>query len=87
MRQEKIILSLVVVVVILSILLITGVGYAVETDNTLKISNDALLQESDFRIAFSGEPTYSGNGHATVKLVGHTMAIMNITGLKKLEIL
>ena len=38
MRQERIILLLVIVMVVLSILLITGVGYAVETDNTLKIA-------------------------------------------------
>ena len=83
MRQERIILLLVVVVVILSILLITGVGYAVETDNTLKISDNALLapEQSDFRVGFTGNPTYIGDGVAILKITGPTTATMNITGL------
>ena len=83
MRQERIILLLVIVMVVLSILLITGVGYAVETDNTLKISDNALLspEQTDFKIAFTGEPTYTGKGVATLKLTGPTTATMNITGL------
>lgn len=36
MRQERIFLLLVAVLVLLSITLIAGVGYAVETDNTLQ---------------------------------------------------
>ena len=84
MRQEKIILLLVVVVVILSILLITGVGYAVETENVLKISDNALLapEQSDFKISFTGNPTYTGDGVATLKITGTTTATMNITGLE-----
>lgn len=84
MRQERIILLLVAVVIVLSILLITGVGYAVETDNILKISDNALLspEQSDFKVAFIGEPRYTGKGVATLKLTGPTTATMNITGLE-----
>lgn len=83
MRPERIILLLVVIVVILSILLITGIGYAVETDNTLKISDNALLspEQSELKIAFTGEPKYTGNGVAILKITGSTTATMNITGL------
>ena len=37
MRQEKIILSLVMVIILLSMILIMGVGYASETGNILQI--------------------------------------------------
>lgn len=84
MRQEKIILLLVVIVVILSIMFITGIGYAVETDRMLKISDNALLvpEQTDFKIAFTGVPTYKGEGCATLKITGTTTATMNITELE-----
>lgn len=43
MRQEKIILSLVMVIILLSMILIMGVGYASETGNILQISDKPLL--------------------------------------------
>ena len=84
MRKERIFLLLVTVVIVLSILLITGVGYAVETDNTLKISDKISLEpgQSDFNVEFSGEPTYRGNGLAKLRITGATTATINITELK-----
>lgn len=83
MRQERIILLLVVIVIVLSILLVTGVGYAVETENTLKINDNPILltEQSDFKIEFIGEPTYTGKGVAKLKLTGPTSATMNISEL------
>lgn len=84
MKQERIILLLVTVVVVLSIILLTGVGYAVETENTLKISDNVLLEpgQSDFMVVFSGEPTYRGKGVAKLNITGTTTATINITELK-----
>ena len=84
MRQDKIVLSLVMIVLLLSIILITSIGYAAETGSTLKISDNPLLvaEQPDFKIAFSGEPTYIGDGSAVLEIIGPTTATMNMTGLK-----
>jgi len=84
MRQEKIILSLVILAITLSLILITGVGYAAETGNYLKITDNPLIlaEQPDFKIGFSGNPTYVGDGTAVLKIIGPTNATMNITGLK-----
>lgn len=84
MRQEKIILSLVILIALLSMMLLTGVGYAAETGKTLKISDNPLLvaEQRDFKIAFSENPTYIGDGIAILERKGATTATMNITGLK-----
>ena len=84
MRQEKIILSLVMLLALLSMMLITGVGYAAETEKNLKINDNTLLvsDQNDFKIAFSGNPTYKGDGTVILKITGPTTATMNITGLK-----
>lgn len=84
MRPKKIILLLEVVVVILTILLTTGVGYAIETDNTLNISEKEVFvaKQSDFKVRFTGEPRYTGKGVAKLNLTGETTATMNISGLK-----
>ena len=84
MRQEKIILSLVMVVLLLSMILLTGVGYAAETGNILKISDNPVLvaEQADFKILFSGDPIYIGDGIAVLEIIGPTSATMNITGLK-----
>ena len=83
MRQEKIILSLVMVVLLLSMILITGVGYAAETGNTLKISDNPLLvsEQEDFKIAFCGKPTYIGDGTAILKIIEPRTATIDISGL------
>lgn len=85
MRLRRIILLLEVVIVILTIMLSAGVGYAIETDNTLKIiDNEGLMPEqTDFKVQFTGEPKYKGEGVATLKLTGPTTATMNVTELKK----
>ena len=64
-------------------LLMTGVGYAVETDQILKINDKASfsLDQPEFKVTFIEEPTYIGNGVATVKLIGETKATMKITEL------
>lgn len=84
MRAEKTILLLVVILVVLSMLLMTSIGYAVENGEELKVSNNKLLvsESSDLKIEFSEEPTYTGNGVAILKLTGPTTAVINITGLK-----
>ena len=83
MKQDRIILLFLVIAISLSILLITGVGYAVETENVLKIyDNPTLLAEqANFKIQFIGEPTYYGDGVAKINLTGPTSATMNITEL------
>lgn len=83
MRKERTILLLLVVVIVVSILLMTGVGYAVETDDILIINDNAFFvpEQSEFRIEFTGEPTYTGSGVATLKLTGPTTATMDITEL------
>lgn len=83
MRAERTILLLLVVVIVASILLMTGIGYAVETDDTLIINDNACLapEQSEFIIEFAGEPTYTGNGKAILKLTGPTTATMDITKL------
>ena len=82
MRQDRIILLLVVAVVMLSALLVTGVGYALETDNIIVSDNPQLTAEqSDFKIEFMGEPTYSGKGVTELKITGSTTAEINVTGL------
>lgn len=80
MREERIFISLVVLLVVLLIILMTGIGYATETG---KISDEILIlsEQADFKIAFIGEPTYTGNGVAKTKLTGPTTAIMDVREL------
>ena len=86
MRQDRIILLLVVAVVILSALLVTGVVYALETDNIIVSDNPQLTAEqSDFKIEFMGEPTYSGKGVTELKITGSTTAEINVTGLNNVK--
>lgn len=80
MKKETIILLLVIVVFIL---LMTGVGYAVEVDETLIISDNTRLlsEQADFNIEFTGKPTYTGEGAAILTLTGPTSATLDITEL------
>lgn len=84
MRQEKIILSLVVLVIMLSIFLFTGIGYAIETDNLMinEQNNTIIEQTNGFEIAFSKETSYRGNGNIELNITGPTTATINITNLK-----
>ena len=84
MRQEKIILSLMVFLIILSIFLFTGIGYALETDNlVISDSSNTLMQQSTgFNIAFSKETSFIGTGNAKLEVTGLTTANINISDLK-----
>jgi len=81
MKQQKLIFLLLLVTIVFSILLATGVGYA---DN-IEITYERLTspEHSDFKVEFTGERSYTGDGMADVKITGKTTAVMNITGLKK----
>jgi len=83
MKQQKVIFLLLVVTSVLIILLTTGVGYAAVTDNKLKINDNitASPEYADFKVEFTGETSYTGDGRANVKVTGKTIASMNITGL------
>lgn len=85
MNSDRIVLLLVTILIVLSMILISGVGYAVETGNTLKISDNASLEpgEKDFSIAFSGEPICRGKGLAQIMITGKTTATINISELEK----
>lgn len=85
MKQDRIILSLVIFVVALVILFATSVGNAVENDKILIINDSKALElcQTDFNVVFSGEPTYKGNGSAELTITGPKTATINITELKK----
>ena len=85
MKAERIILSLVVITALLAMLLTTSFGYAVETNNIIKISDNPVLlsEQSNFKIAFVGKPSYSGEGKTELKINGNSTANINVTGLKK----
>lgn len=85
MKQDRIILLLVILVIVLSILFVTGIGYAVENNNIL-ISNANKpfeLSQTDFNVVFLGDPIYRGEGCAQLKITGPRTAIINITKLEK----
>jgi len=82
MRQQKIILFLVILTVSLTIFLTANVGYASVTT----YRNDDIMsiyEKENFRVKFYGKPTVSGYGNAQVRIVGDTDAKMNVSGLKK----
>lgn len=82
MKQQNIILLLVIVAVALIISLTASVGYATVTDFT----NDQALRTpggTEFKVTFNGNAQQSGTGTAKTKITGPTTATMNIEGLKK----
>lgn len=81
MRQQKIILLLVILAIALTIILTSSVGYARVTEVA---KDDCVLspEKTNFRVKFYGTPTVRGNGETTLKLTGDTTAVMNINGLK-----
>lgn len=85
MKQDKIILLLVMMTIVLLVLFVTGVGYAAEDENILIINNSKSLGlcQKNFNVVFSGEPTYKGEGFAELAITGPTTATLNITGLEK----
>ena len=83
MKFKKIILLLEVVVIILTIMLLTGVGYAKEI-NALQVSENKELQieKEEFKVQFTGKPRYTGNGIAQLEITDNKVATMKISGLK-----
>lgn len=83
MRQQKIIFLLLVVTLGLIITFSTGVGYAITTENSLKIHDNVNIkpESSDFNVKFVGKPTYTGTGKAKIQITGKTTAKIDITGL------
>lgn len=83
MRIDRTILLLVVVEIILGVFLSVGIGYAVEKDGTLKKTDNVLLESEhrDFKVAFFGQASYSGDGVAIVNIKGDMEATLDISGL------
>ena len=81
MRQDKLVLSLVVITVVLAMLLTVGIGYAVEADNTL--INDNPTTSESFDVAFLDNTQVTGDGETTVKITGDREAAIAITGLNE----
>lgn len=84
MKAEKVILSLVIITAILAMLLSTSIGYAAENNDIIKINDNPMLlsETSNFKIAYVGEPTCTGEGNIEIEFTGDTSANINITGLK-----
>ena len=83
MKLKKIILLLEVVVIILTIMLLTGVGYAKEI-NSLQVSenNKLRIEKEEFQVKFIGKPRYTGNGVAQLEIIDNKAATMKVSGLK-----
>ena len=81
MKEEKLILSL----VILLILFVTGIGYGVEDDSLLVENYNPIMQvyHKDFDVVLVGESKYLGDGIAEVEITGPRTANFNITELNK----
>ena len=84
MRIDKIVLSLGVITLVLAMLLTTGVAYAFETGNIIKINDKptSTLGVEGFNVAFLNDVKTTGDGKITVKITGDTTASVDITGLK-----
>ena len=70
---------------IIAAVLLLSIAYAVVADITLNITGNVLLtagQAAEFRVAFSGSPTYTGDGKADLKITSDTTATMDVTGLE-----
>lgn len=85
MKQQKMILLLVLIAMVLIIFLTAGIGYASVTGNGLEIHDDFICtpEQGNFRVKFTGKPKYTGNGRAILKITGPTTATMDVEGLKK----
>ena len=82
MKQQKIILLLVMVAVVMTMILYSNIGYA----SVAECKHDDIISSPDksmFNVEFYGKPTIYGEGNAQVRFVGNRTAIMNISGLKK----
>ena len=85
MNSEKVILSLVTILVLLAILLVSGVGDAAETDGGIKISDNILTTPTikDFCVEFSEDVLCYGEGLIQLNITSSTTATINITQLEK----
>lgn len=85
MKQQKVIFLLLVITVSLIIALSTGIGYATGFENSLRIEENQMTfpEYNDFRVGFTGNTSYEGNGKAELKTTGPVSGIMNVTGLNK----
>lgn len=82
MRQQKIILFLVILTLALTMFLTANIGYASVTNYSID-EGISTYDRGEFRVKFQGKPTVSGTGTAQVRIVGDTTATMNVSGLKK----
>ena len=64
--------------------LVLGVAYAAIQNVTLTVTGEVVAtpDQGNFKVKFTGTPTSSGNGNATVSITGDLTATMSITGLK-----
>lgn len=76
MKQQKIIFLLLAVTVVLTIILTSNVGYATVTGY-----HGYPPEQPNFRVIFTGKPSYTGDGTAKIRLTSSTTATMNIEGL------
>lgn len=85
MKQQRIILLLVLITIVLVTFLTAGVGYAITDERSLNVSDSAKVSpdQGNFEISFHGKPSCVGTGTAKVNITGPTTAVMNIRGLKK----
>lgn len=80
MRQRKTFQLLGLVIAIL----VMTVGYAAIQDVNLVIEGNikATPDQANFNVRFTGTPTYSGTGYASLTITGNTTATMNVSGLQ-----
>jgi len=85
MRPDKIVLSLGVITLVLVMVLATGVAYAFETDNIIRINDKptSSLGVKGFNVAFLNNVKTMGDGKTTVTVTSDTTAVFEITGLSK----
>ena len=71
---------------ILIAILILGIGYAVITDVTLKVSGAGTISanQNNFRVKFSGTPTTSGTGVITATIEDDLQANLTVNGFTKM---
>ena len=79
MRQRKTFLLLGVTVAIL----IMSIGYAAIQQVNFAVTGNAIAtpDQTNFKVAFTGTPTYSGKGTATLKITGDRTATISASGM------
>ena len=71
---------------ILIAILILGIGYAVITDVTVKVSGAGTISanQNNFRVKFTGTPTTTGIGTINATIEDDLQAKLTVTGLTKM---